>query len=79
MTAYRILYYYLEGTFDGCKVSHISRTSNEEADNLANIGSQCLPVLLGVFFGRNNQEINKGKQKVEFWKIKPAYNSRLGG
>jgi ribonuclease HI len=50
MTAYRNLYYYLEGTFDGCKVSHISRTSNEEVDNLANIGSQCLPVPPGVFW-----------------------------
>jgi ribonuclease HI len=44
MTAYRNLYYYLEGTFDGCEVSHVSRASNEEADNLANIRSQCLPV-----------------------------------
>jgi ribonuclease HI len=50
MIAYRNLYYYLEGTFDGCKVSHVSRSSNEEADNLANIGSQCLPVPLGVFW-----------------------------
>jgi ribonuclease HI len=50
MTAYRNLYYYLEGTFNGCKVSHISRASNEEADNLANIGSQCLPVPQGVFW-----------------------------
>jgi ribonuclease HI len=50
MTVYRNLYYYLEGTFDGCEVSHISRASNEEADNLANIGSQCLPVLQGVFW-----------------------------
>jgi ribonuclease HI len=39
MTAYRNLYYYLEGTFDGCEVLHVSRASNEEADNLANIGS----------------------------------------
>jgi ribonuclease HI len=39
MTAYRNMYYYLEGTFDGCEVSHVSRESNEEADNLANIGS----------------------------------------
>jgi hypothetical protein len=38
MTAYRNLYYYLEGIFDGCEVSHVSRASNEEADNLANIG-----------------------------------------
>jgi ribonuclease HI len=44
MMAYRNLYYYLEGTLNGCKVSHVSRASNEEADNLANIGSQCLPI-----------------------------------
>jgi ribonuclease HI len=50
MIAYRNLYYYLEGTFDGCKVSHVSRASNEDADNLANIGSQCLPVPQGVFW-----------------------------
>jgi ribonuclease HI len=50
MTTYRNLYYYLEGTFDGCEVSHISRASNEEADNLANIRSQCLPIPQGVFW-----------------------------
>jgi hypothetical protein len=50
MTAYRNLYYYLEGTFDGCEVSHVSRASNEEANNLANIGSQCLPIPPGVFW-----------------------------
>jgi hypothetical protein len=50
MTAYRNLYYYLEGTFDGCEVSHVSRASNKEANNLPNIGSQCLPISLGVFW-----------------------------
>jgi ribonuclease HI len=50
MTAYRNLYYYVEGTFDGCEVSNVSRASNEEADNLANIGSQCLPIPPGVFW-----------------------------
>jgi hypothetical protein len=50
MTAYRNLYYYLEGTFDGCEVLYVSRASNEEADNLANIGSQCMPIPLGVFW-----------------------------
>jgi hypothetical protein len=50
MTAYINLYYYPEGTFDGCEVSHVSRASNEEADNLANIGSQCLPIPPGVFW-----------------------------
>jgi ribonuclease HI len=48
--AYKNLYHYLEGTFNGCEVSHVSRTSNEEADNLANIRSQCLPVPSGVFW-----------------------------
>jgi hypothetical protein len=50
MTTYRNLYYYLEGTFDGCEVLHVSIASNEEADNLANIGSQCLPIPQGVFW-----------------------------
>jgi hypothetical protein len=50
MTAYMNLYYYLEGTFDGCEVSHVSRASNEEADNLVNIGSQCLPIPPGFFW-----------------------------
>jgi ribonuclease HI len=45
MTTYKNLYYYLEG----CKVSHVSRTCNEYADILANIGSQCLPVPAEVF------------------------------
>jgi ribonuclease HI len=49
MTTYRNLYYYLEGTFDGCEVSHVSRSSNEEVNNLANIRSQCLPIQPGVF------------------------------
>jgi ribonuclease HI len=50
MTAYRNLYYYLKGIFDGCEVSHISRASNEESDNLANVGSQCLLIPPGVFW-----------------------------
>jgi hypothetical protein len=29
---------------------HIGRESNEEADNLANIGSKCLPIPPEVFF-----------------------------
>jgi hypothetical protein len=50
MTTYRNLYYYLEGKFDGYEISYINRASNEEADNLANIGSQCLPIPQGVFW-----------------------------
>jgi ribonuclease HI len=50
MIAYRNLYYYLEGTFNGCEVLHVSRASNEKADNLAKIGSQCLPIPQGVFW-----------------------------
>jgi hypothetical protein len=70
MTAYRKLYYYLEGTFDGYEVSHVSRSSNEEAENLANIGSQCLPVLPAVFWEeiiersiKDNKTLSSSKQK----------------
>jgi hypothetical protein len=62
MTAYQNLYYYQEGTFNGCKVSHISRASNEEADNLANIGSQCLPVPPGVFWEEIIERLIKGSK-----------------
>jgi hypothetical protein len=69
MTTYRNLYYYLEGTFDGYEVSHVSRASNEEADNLANIGSQCLPVPQGVFWEeiversiKSTKVLTKGEQ-----------------
>jgi hypothetical protein len=50
MMAYKNLYHYLEGIFNGCEVWHVSKNSNKEADNLANIGSQCLPVPSGVFW-----------------------------
>jgi hypothetical protein len=50
MIAYRTTYDKLEGDFKGCEVTHISRESNKEADNLANIGSRCLPIPPGVFF-----------------------------
>jgi ribonuclease HI len=70
MTAYRNLYYYLEGTFDGCEVSHVSSSSNEEADKLANIGSQCLPVPPRVFWEeiiersiKENKTSHSSKQK----------------
>jgi hypothetical protein len=62
MTAYRNLYYYLEGTFDGCEVSHISRAINKEADNLENIGSQCLPISLRVFWEEIVERSIKGSK-----------------
>jgi ribonuclease HI len=62
MIAYRNLYYYLEGTFDGCEVSHVSRAINEEADNLANIGSQCLPIPSGVFWEEIVERSIKGSK-----------------
>jgi hypothetical protein len=69
MTTYQNLYYYLEGTFDGCEVSHISRASNEKSDNLENIRSQCLPVPPGVFWEeiversiKENKTLSSSKQ-----------------
>jgi ribonuclease HI len=68
MIAYRAMYDKLEGNFEGCEVAHIGRESNEEADNLANIGSKCLPIPLGVFF----EEIFERSVK-----IKPAVGPTL--
>ena len=49
MIAYRDMYNLLEGSFDGCELSHVGRASNEEADMLANIGSTCAPIPPGIF------------------------------
>jgi hypothetical protein len=64
MTAYRNFCYYLEGTFDGYKVSHVSRASNKEADNLANIGSQCLLIPPGVFWEEIIERSIKGSKSL---------------
>jgi ribonuclease HI len=64
MMAYKILYYYLKGTFDGCEVSHISRANNKKADNLANIGSQCLPIPPGVFWEEIVERSTKGSKSL---------------
>jgi hypothetical protein len=64
MIAYKKLYYYLEGTFDGCEVSHVSGASNNEADTLANIGYQCLQISPVVFLGRDNSMINPWTQAL---------------
>jgi hypothetical protein len=70
MTAYRNLYYYLEGTFDGCEVSHISRANNKEVGNLANIGSQCLPVPPGVFWEKIIERSIKGSKTSSLGELK---------
>jgi hypothetical protein len=73
MIAYRAMYDKLEGDFEGCEVTHISRESNEEADNLANVGSRCLPIPPGVFF----EEIFERSVKIKP-AIDPALATRSG-
>jgi hypothetical protein len=68
MIAYCAMYDKLEGDFEGCNVTHIGRESNEEADNLASIGSKCLLIPPGVFF----EEIFECSVK-----IKPVIDSAL--
>jgi ribonuclease HI len=68
MIAYCAMYDKLEGDFEGCEVTHISRESNKEADNLANVGSKCLPIPPRVFF----EEIFERSVK-----IKPAIDPAL--
>ncbi|KAK1628031.1 hypothetical protein QYE76_002346 [Lolium multiflorum] len=50
MVTYREMYCLMEGKFEGCKLKHISRANNEEADTLANIRSTCSAILDGVFY-----------------------------
>jgi ribonuclease HI len=73
MIVYRAMYDKLEGNFEGCEVTHIGRESNEEADNLANIGSKCLPIPPGVFF----EEIFERSVKIKP-AIDPALATRSG-
>jgi hypothetical protein len=74
MIAYRAMYDKLEGNFEGCEVTHIGRESNEEADNLANIGSKSLPIPPGVFFG----EIFERSVKIKPAIVDPALATRSG-
>jgi ribonuclease HI len=74
MIAYRAMYDKLEGKFEGCEVTHIGRESNEEADNLANIGSKCLPIPPGVFF----EEIFERSFKIKPAAVDPALATRSG-
>jgi hypothetical protein len=71
--AYRAMYGKLEGEFAGCEVMHIGRESNEEADNLANVGSRCLPIPPRVFF----EEIFERSIKIKPI-IDPALATLLG-
>jgi hypothetical protein len=73
MIAYRAMYDKLEGNFEVCEVTHIGRESNEEVDNLANIGSKCLPIPPGVFF----EEIFERSVKIKP-AIDPALATRSG-
>jgi ribonuclease HI len=53
MVAYRELYNSLEREFDGCDLQHVGRGSNSEADVLANIWSNCLPIPPDVFMRKS--------------------------
>jgi hypothetical protein len=74
MFAYCAMYDKLEGNFEGCEVTHIGRESNEEADDLANIGSKCLPIPPGVFF----EEIFERSVKIKPAIVDPVLATRSG-
>jgi hypothetical protein len=74
MIVYRAMYDKLEGNFEGCEVTHIGRESNEEADNLANIGSKCLPIPPGVFF----EEIFERSVKIKPAIVDPTLATHSG-
>jgi hypothetical protein len=64
MIAYRDAYNELEKTFDGCEVNHVTRLSNDEADVLANIGSQCLPIPSGGFWEEISERSTKPNKSI---------------
>jgi hypothetical protein len=74
MIAYHALYDKMEGNFEGCEVTHICRECNEEADNLANIGSECLSIPPGVFF----EEIFEWSVKIKLATVNPPLATRSG-
>ena len=75
MVAYREMYRLMEGKFEGCELKHIGRASNEEADNLANIGSTCSAIPDGVFY----EVINQRSIKVKPPAPPHTVDYRLGG
>jgi hypothetical protein len=59
MIAYKEVYNELEKLFDDCEVNHVS---NDEADILENIRSQCLPIPPGVFWEEISERSTKPKK-----------------
>ena len=53
-----------EANFDSCELYHISRASNEEADELANIGSTRAPIPPGVFLEQISERSIKIPRKL---------------
>src|SRR5437667_10082733 len=45
----------LEGAFDGLELTHVLRNDNNEADELAKMGSKRTPVLTGIFVQQLHQ------------------------
>jgi ribonuclease HI len=62
MMTYKEVYNELEKAFDGCEGNHISILSNDEANILANIGSQCLPIPPRVFWEETSERSTKAKK-----------------
>jgi ribonuclease HI len=71
MAAYRDMYNLLEGNFNGCKLCHFGRASNEEADTLANIESTHAPIPPGTFLEQIDQRSIKIKTSVDSAKSTP--------
>ena len=62
MITYRDLYNMMEGDFKECKLRHIGRESNEEADMLANLGSTKSQIPPGIFLERIEHRSIKPKR-----------------
>jgi GTPase Era involved in 16S rRNA processing len=79
MITYKEVYNELKKLFDGCEVNHISGLSNDEADVLANIGSQCLPKPPVVFWEEISERSTKAKNVPKQPKKKEKPKKDSGG
>src|SRR5438132_2877054 len=73
----------LEGTFDGLELTHVLHNDNNEANELAKMGSRRAPVPTGVFFQQLHQptiseesaEPTEKPPKAELFVINPEWTT----
>jgi ribonuclease HI len=79
MIAYRNLYYYLEGTFDGCEVFTCQQGQQRGSQQLSKYRVPMPACTTGSLLGRDHRKINKKQQNFGYRRAKSALNNGPGG